>query len=386
VRRARLLLLVATMLFVAVGSAGGRATQLQTKRGIATGAYHTCSVTNDGGVSCWGKNEEGQLGDGTVTDRHLPAPVAGLPSGVALVSLSYAHGCAVLVSGAVKCWGRNDEGQLGDGTTQDRWTPGDVRGLPPVVSVAVGKNHACALSGGGAVYCWGRNEQGQLGVGSTFDKSLTPVAVPSLASGVVSLVAGKNYTCALLPGEVRCWGRNGEGQLGNGGEAGSSVPVPVVGLSRDVRAIGATGDFICALTGSESVKCWGENDHGQVGDGSTVNRRVPVAVQKPGKNLIAVAVGANHACTLSKTSAVRCWGRNDHGQLGDGTTRESHVPVAVRNLGSGVATISAGASGHFVCALTRDGIVKCWGRNTYGQLGNGTTIDSSMPTSIMRLP
>jgi alpha-tubulin suppressor-like RCC1 family protein len=376
------------MLFVVVSSAGGRATQLRTKRGIAAGAYHACAVTSAGAVSCWGWNEQGQLGNGSTIDRHVPVPVIGLTGGVVSVSANYNHGCALMSSGAIKCWGRNSEGQLGDGTTEERHTPVDVQSVPDgVVSTSVGKSHACALTAAGAVYCWGRNDQGQLGGGTTAEKSLIPAAVPSVASGVAAIAAAKNYTCALtVLGAVECWGRNGNGQLGNGTTADSVAPVPVAGLSRGVIAIRATGDFVCALTSTSTVKCWGENDHGQLGNGSTTDSHVPVAVRNPGTSLVAITVGANHACTLSKTSAVSCWGRNDHGQLGDGTTRESHVPVAVRNLGSGVVTISAGASGHFVCALTRAGIVKCWGRNTYGQLGNGTATDSPKPASILRLP
>ena len=147
-----------------------------------------------------------------------------------------------------------------------------------------------------------------------------------------------------------------------------------------------TGDFACALTSPSTAKCWGKNDHGQLGNGSVTDSHVPVAVRAPGQHLVAITAGANHACTLSVLGVVRCWGRNDYGELGDGTTVESHVPVTVRGLGPGVVSVRAAASGHYVCALTRYGAVKCWGRNQYGQLGNGSTTDLHVPTKILTLP
>jgi alpha-tubulin suppressor-like RCC1 family protein len=378
------LLLVAASLFVLIGSAGAGATmQLRATRDIATGAYHACAVTSAGGLLCWGKNEEGQVGDGSTVERHAPTPIPGLEGGVVAVSANYSDSCALTDSG-VMCWGRNDHGQLGDGTTHDRYSPVGVQGLPVGVSaISVGKNHACAI-GSGKLYCWGRNDQGQLGTIGTAE-TLRPGVVAGLPA-VRAVATGKNFTCALtVAGAVTCWGRNGNGQLGNGSLAASAVPVQPARLASDVLAIAATGDFACALLKGSVVKCWGENDHGQLGNGSTSDALVPTAVRNPGTSLVAITAGANHACTLGKTGEARCWGRNDHGQLGDGTTRESHVPVPVRNLGIGAVEISAGASGHFVCALTGGGMVKCWGRNTYGQLGNGSTADSPTPATIMRL-
>lgn len=360
------------------GTAGGQGTPLRTKRGISTGAYHTCAVTSIGSVSCWGRNDEGQLGNGTTIESHVPVPVSGLSGGVVSVSSNYDDSCALLVSGSVKCWGRNGDGQLGDGTTIPRSTPVDVHGLPSVsVSVAVGKSHACSTTAAGDVYCWGRFSKTSEGV--------VVVKVPGL-SGVASLVVGKGFACALTKaGAVKCWGRNNGGQLGDGTGVDSPVPVQVAGLTSGVKAISASGDFACALTGTSAAKCWAENDHGQLGDGTTTERHVPVAVRNPGTHLVAITAGANNACTLSSSGVVRCWGRNDHGQLGNGSLVESHVPVTVRNLGIGVVAINAGASGHFVCSLTSSGVVKCWGRNQYGQLGDGTTTDRRLPTRILRL-
>jgi alpha-tubulin suppressor-like RCC1 family protein len=361
------------------GTAGATGTTLQTQRGISTGAYHACAVTSAGAVSCWGWNQEGALGNGTTKNSNQPVPVFGLSSGVVMVSSNYNHSCALLVSGSVKCWGRNGEGQLGDGTKNLRTKPVLVKGLPStLVSIAVGKEHSCSTTDAGIVYCWGRF--------SRTSRSLTAVQIPGLTD-VASLAVGKGFSCALTTlGAVKCWGKNDLGQLGDGTGADSAVPVAVTGLSSGVISISASGDFACALTSSSEAKCWAENDHGQLGDGTTVQSLVPVAVQDPGTDLVAITVGANNACTLSTSNVVRCWGRNDHGQLGDGSTVESHVPVTVASLGTGVTSISAGASGHFVCALTSAGVVKCWGRNDYGQLGDGTKTDRLLPTTVMTLP
>jgi alpha-tubulin suppressor-like RCC1 family protein len=353
-------------------------TTLQPTRGISAGAYHTCAVTSVGAVSCLGWNEVGGLGNGTTVDSLVPVPVVGLSSGVVTVGSNYNHSCALLTSGSVKCWGRNSDGQLGDGTTTPRTTPVAVKKLPSVIGIGVGKDLGCAYSAAGSVYCWGRVTNKKV--------NLTAVQVKNL-SRVASLAVGKGFACALTGGgTVKCWGKNNQGQLGNGGSTDSLTPVTVTGLSSGVLAISASGDFACALTSASSAKCWAENDHGQLGDGTTIQRHVPVAVQSPGTDLVAITVGANHACTLSRTSAVRCWGRNEYGELGNGTTVESHLAVDVLGLGGGVVAISAGASGHFVCALTDAGRVRCWGRNQYGQLGDGTKADKPLPVDSLMLP
>jgi alpha-tubulin suppressor-like RCC1 family protein len=367
----------ALALLLPVSAPAGRA-DLQPRRGISAGAYHTCAVTSFGAASCWGWNEVGGLGNGTTVDSLVPVPVVGLSSGVVTVGSNYNHSCALLTSGGVKCWGRNGDGQLGDGTTTPRTTPVAVKNLPSVIGIGVGKDRSCAYSAAGNVYCWGRVTNTKV--------NLKAVQVKNL-SGVISLAVGKGFACALTGGgKVKCWGKNDQGQLGNGGSSDSLTPVTVIGLSSGVLAIGASGDFACALTSTSSARCWAENDHGQLGDGTTIQRHVPVAVQDPGTDLVAITVGANHACTLSSTSLVRCWGRNEYGELGNGSTVESHIPVDVFGLGGGIVAISAGASGHFVCALTDAGLVKCWGRNQYGQLGDGTKEDRLVPVATMTLP
>jgi len=362
----------------------GNAASLPPLRGItaiAAGGHHTCALTSSGSVRCWGRNDYGQLGDGTWTHHSTPVDVVGLGSGVVAIAAGGYHTCALTGSGGVKCWGDNRYGQLGDGTTTARSTPVDVVGLGSgVVAIAAGWAHTCALTTSGGVKCWGDNGDGELGDGTATERS-TPVDVDGLGSGVVAIAAGGHHTCALTTsGGVRCWGANGEGQLGDGTTTGRGTPVDVVGLGSGVVAIAAGLWHTCALTGSGGVKCWGDNWAGQLGDGTTTSRSTPVDVVGLGSGMVAIAVGGHHTCALTGSGGVKCWGANA-GQLGDGTTTSRSTPVDVVGLGSGVVAIVAG--GWHTCALTGSSGVKCWGWNGEGQLGDGTTTDRYTPVDVV---
>ena len=251
---------------------------------LSAGREHTCAVTATGGLKCWGSNLLGQLRDGTTTDRETPADVTGLTSGVAAVSagkgnFGEGHTCAVTTAGGVKCWGLNRDGQLGDGTNADSNTPLDVFGLTSgVTGVSVGARHTCALTTAGGVKCWGYNELGQLGDG-TLAYWNTPVDVVGLTSGVSTVSGGTEHTYALTTtGSLKCWGGNQFGQLGNGTFVGSNTPVDVVGLTSGVAAVSVGDIHTCGLTTTGGVKCWGFNGHAQLGGGTFTNRNAPVDV------------------------------------------------------------------------------------------------------------
>jgi hypothetical protein len=232
----------------------------------------------------------------------------------------------------VWCWGLNS-GRLGNGTTSAQVAPVEVAGLSTgVTAVSAGGNHSCALTTAGAVLCWGLGANGQLGNGTTATAT-APVAVATLTSGVVAVAAGGSHTCALnTDGGVVCWGANAKGQLGDGTTVQRSAPVTVSGLSSGVTAITAGSFHTCARLSSGVVKCWGSNSSGQLGDGSTEDRTVPVPVSGLASDVTTVAAGGNHTCALKTNARVMCWGANGSGQLGDGTTTMRKTPVDVVDL------------------------------------------------------
>jgi alpha-tubulin suppressor-like RCC1 family protein len=277
----------------------------------------------------------------------------------------------------VKCWGWNLYGQLGNGLTTDSTTPVDVTGLTSgVASVAVGIVHTCAVTTGGGVKCWGQNVDGQLGNGTLVDSNMA-VDVTGLTSGVAAVSAGGGHTCALTTGSgVKCWGGNGDGQLGDGTFTGSSTPVDTIGLASGVATVSAGGRHSCAIS-SGGAQCWGFNLYGQLGNGFTTNASNPVAVTGLTSGVAAVSVAGLHTCALTLSGGAKCWGNNLNGQLGNGTTTNSSPAVNVTSMTSGVSAVSAG--GFHTCAITTSAGAMCWGDNAYGQLGNGTTTDSSLP-------
>jgi alpha-tubulin suppressor-like RCC1 family protein len=371
--------IVADMNETAVGSEN-----FSAQASITAGRNHTCALLSTGAVKCWGSNSNGQLGDGTTTDRKTPTDVSGLSSGVTAITTGRNHTCALRATGAVECWGYNFEGRLGDGTTTDRKTPTDVSGLSSgVTAITAGTRHTCALLGTGAVTCWGDNSVGQLGNGTTTDQ-LTPTAVTGLSSDVTAITAGTEHTCALLAtGAVHCWGNNASGQLGNGNTTDQLTPTPVTGLSSDGTAISAGHHHTCALLATGAAHCWGYNAYGQLGNNSTANRLTPTAVTGLSGGVTAITAETFHTCALLATGAVECWGYNGYGQLGDNTTSNRLTPTAVTGLSSGVTAITAGR--WHTCALLATGALKCWGDNTYGHLGDNTTTHRKTPTAVSGL-
>jgi alpha-tubulin suppressor-like RCC1 family protein len=360
---------------------------------ISGGSFHTCALTTAGSVKCWGRNGLGELGDGTNISSATPVDVVGLGSGIAAVSAGGLHSCALTTSGAVKCWGENQYGQLGDGTNTYSTTPVNVVGLGSgIATVSAGAGHSCAVTTAGAVKCWGSNAIGQLEDGTNAN-STTPVEVVGLGSGVATVSAGGAHSCAVTTtGAVKCWGINGSGApgfgiglLGDGTTADSSTPVDVLGLGSGVTTVSAGDGHSCAVTTAGAVKCWGDNDSGDLGDGTITNSVAPVDVVGLGSGVTAVSAGWSHTCAVTTAGAVKCWGGSPYyGVLGDGATGQSSTPVDVLGLGSGVATVAAGAV--HSCVVTTAGAVNCWGDNSNGQLGDGTTTAADMPVAAIGLP
>jgi alpha-tubulin suppressor-like RCC1 family protein len=315
---------------------------------IAAGlsSKHTCALTSAGGALCWGANGNGQLGIGSIDQddpyaKLTPVAVSGLSSGVTAMAVGETHTCALSNVGSVQCWGEGQLGRLGNGTLDYQLTPTAVDGLSSgVTAITAGGYHTCALTNAGAVLCWGDNSYGQLGDGTIGIERLVPVAVSGLSSGIVAIEAGFNHTCAITSaGAVLCWGEGQSGQLGNGTDINQLTPTPVNGLSSGVTTVTAGYYHTCALITGGDVKCWGGNKSGQLGDNSTETKLTPVAVEGLSGNITAIAAGFAHTCALTNVGGIQCWGHNYTGQLGNGYTNETppygeSVPVWVVGFGN----------------------------------------------------
>jgi alpha-tubulin suppressor-like RCC1 family protein len=301
---------------------------------VAMGHNHTCLLTTVGGVKCWGQNDLGQLGNSTNVGQDSQyglTDVIGLTSNVSAIAAGHEHTCALTTSGAVKCWGNNYSGQIGNGSTNTYLQPSSVSGLSSgIVAIAAGQDHSCALTNYGGVKCWGSNANRKLGDGTSTNR-LTPVDVVGLSSGITKIAAGNYHTCALTSsGGVKCWGTNGSGELGFprvSNYPNSNLqfpPTDVVGLNATVIDIAARGSRTCALTNEGSVKCWGVTSYDSAVPGSS---DTPVNIDGLPNDTIAISVGGNHACALSSSGRVMCWGKNNYGQLGDNTNATRLAPV-----------------------------------------------------------
>lgn len=387
--------------------------------GISAGDAHVCVVFESGRMRCWGANDHGQLGDGFLSDLGdgpLELPTADVePLGsVDQAAAGGAFTCALLSQKSVRCWGDGSKGSLGDGNTMSRLKPGaDVVLGASVEELAAGREHICARRSDGAVLCWGSNTFGQLGQGHAMaigdgPGEMPPATVTGL-KGVKRLASGAYHTCALtIAGEIRCWGKNTNGQLGRGdtghyGDAPGETGPAVVNLPAALE-ITAGGEHTCARLGDKSVRCWGANWSGQLGYGDTINRGgkpgdiealVDIPLTQGDEKIVQISAGSRHTCALLHTGVVRCWGGGVAGQLGLANQKAigdgpgEMPPSAVDLLGNATRLTSGGALGDFNCAQLQGGRLRCWGANTSGQLGLGhqdNIGDNEHPSSVEVVP
>lgn len=354
---------------------------------IDGGGTHSCGLTSGGAAWCWGRNPAGQLGDSTASATLVPVAVFQTGwSTFAQITAGAQHTCAIDGSGAPWCWGYNADGRLGDGTTNLGLAPVLVQGSLTLASVSAGGAHTCGLDSSGLAYCWGSNTYGQIGDNSTTFAS-SPVAVTMPGGGVTfsEIWAGDKHTCALdgSSGQAWCWGYGGDGAVGAGSFVGTKVPVAVSqpgGVT--FASINTEYNHSCGLTSGGQGYCWGLNSSSQLGDSTLTNRNTPVAVQQPGGLTFAsIITGSNATCGLDSSGQTYCFGNNGNGQLGIGNTTASRVPVAMSQpVGVTFASIAAGSA--FECGLDGVGQTWCVGRNNWGQMGDGTTTQRTTPVAV----
>jgi alpha-tubulin suppressor-like RCC1 family protein len=340
---------------------------------LAAGRAHTCAVAG-GKVLCWGENESGQIGDGTTTPRSRPALVEGVEPAIAVVA-GDSHSCVLLADGTAMCWGHNLERQAGQGTLgEPRAVPRPVLDgtvpLAGIAQLAAGAFHTCALLDGGAVKCWGKDDSGQVLPQCAGGGCPNPQLV-TLGMGAQQIAAGSDHSCARLDDDtVKCWGYNEQGQLGDGTVVTRVEPV-LVGVEpnhlRGVQQLSAHGHFTCAITGG-TVQCWGDGDAGQLGLGEPRDfLLLPGPTLGDVSGASKVRGGSQHACVVA-AAGLQCWGVGNRGQLGDGAYRTALTPATIP-AGGTVTDVAAG-TGH-TCAVLDGGTVTCWGDGRSGQLGNG---------------
>lgn len=362
-------------------SADGASTDGILIKQIAAGGSYTCALLSNGTVKCWGYNPCGQIGEPSATALWSVSAVEVNDLLDALeVSVGDRFACAALRNGTIECWGCNEYGQLGDGTTSGSAIPVAAQGLSNAVQVVADDSTACARLHDGTVTCWGAVAVRFGDGGTATPGGLTRVAMQGLA-GTVQLAGYGFDSCALnSDGTEECWGSNDHGQLGDGTMMDSPTPVAVQGLTGVVQ-IARVSSSSCALLHDGTVRCWGANTYGELGNGTTNDSLTPVSVQGI-STAVQVSTGA---CAILADETVRCWGGNWAGQLGNGDNSKtnSSTPVVVTGL-SGVSQISHGGS--HTCALLSDGTARCWGDNSYGELGDGTRNSSSLPVTVTVVP
>ncbi len=357
---------------------------------VALGEAHAAARKPAGTVKCWGDDRSGQSGSGLATDAGLhnePVDVTGIDDAVDIAA-GRAHTCVARKSGKVSCWGFNNDGQLGNGQTgTTEPEPVDALSIADAVAVAAGSTFSCAARRGGGVACWGNNNSGQLGTGNT-TPSPSPISVPNLKD-VTAIAAGQVHACAVKKdGSVSCWGEGTNGQLGTGQVGGSPSPVAVTTLPESV-AVAATERSTCALARAGTVYCWGANEVGQLGNGAPNSSPNPSPIVVSSLNdAIAIAAGKNHVCAVRKAGSVVCWGAGGNGQLGDGQSRPdaSAAQATIVTVSGLTDAIGVGAGGNASCAPTRSGAIACWGANDRGQLGNRSTVPELSPVDVIGYP
>ncbi len=352
---------------------------------IATGDSHTCAITQAGKLYCWGENTAGQIGDGTYIHRSYPVEIdAGTQ--YAQVSCGSSSTCAITTAGALKCWGFNDAGQVGVNsvvTTNVTHLPSLVDSGVTYIAISVGYRAACGITSAHLLKCWGQNDKGEMADGTTVNTRYVPVATDA-ATAYAKVAVGQGNVCAITTGGVlKCWGAGTvdsirSGMVGDGTAIQRLAPVEID--SGTLYAEVARGDYhACGITTAGVLKCWGANYGGQLGDATTTLRLSPVTVDA-GTQYSELELGSGNTCAITTAGVLKCWGYEHHGEFGDQLYERSVSTPKVVDAGVNYAQIAMGA--HYLCGITTAGDTKCWGHNSYGQLGAGMAAYLTSPSVV----
>lgn len=341
---------------------------------------HTCAVTNESTLYCWGNNQHGQLGDGTTEEKTFPVRL-GEDSDWTSISAGGGHTCAVKQNHSLFCWGGNTFGQVGDGTTDDRHEPVRIGTGTDWAAVSCGTHHTCAMKTDDRIYCWGWNGSGQLGDGTTLFHEQPELVSASWYWSVIDV--GFNHSCGInnLQNTAYCWGANGSGQIGDSTTDNRSSPEAVAHFSEPILISGGQS-HTCSIKANHTLFCWGNNGAGRLGNGVTGGHRT--TPNQVGTDMIwtSVDAGGRHTCAIQSGNVLFCWGLNDEGQLGDGSLIDTNVP---NQVGTETVWDKVSAGDQHTCAIKTDGRLFCWGSNTFGQLGDGSWTNQRYPTLITRI-
>lgn len=355
----------------------GTANLVFTKGRLVSGYQHNCMIAKSGQVRCWGDNGVAQLGDGTYTNRTSPINLNDPTSYKYISSLNH-HTCGITSSDKLKCWGHNYYGQIGDGSSKNnKSSPVEVDSSLKFKTVSAGVDHTCAVTTAGQMKCWGNNDLGQVGDGTTQTRS-APIVIDSKTT-YKTVSAGSRYTCGITTSDqIKCWGSDPSRIVVGGNSVGQPVPT-LLDASNTYLDVSAGSEWrACARTLSNEIRCWGLTG---VGDGTEELRRLPTKVDSSTKYMsVQVSSSGATSCGITSTGKLKCWGWNNWGQLGLGDNAHRLAPVDIAEPAS--FTEVATGSGH-TCGITNLNQIKCWGWNSIGQIGDGTNSDKNLPILIL---
>ena len=362
---------------------------------VSVGYAHACAILiSDGILKCWGENAYGQLGTGdNKSPQKIPVTIdLGIDRNAKAISVGSNHSCVILDDDSLKCWGYNQYGEIGDASTTQRNLPTlvDLGENRTAKAISAGNGHTCAILNDDSIKCWGDNQYGQIGIKTNLPYQTTPTGVSLGADKTAKMISlGDYHSCAILNDDsLKCWGYNQYGQVGDDSTSNRNFPTLIdLGENRTARTVDAGGDHTCTLLDNHTLHCWGFNDSGQLGDGTTTTRTSPAAVNL--RSLYppeALSLGHRHSCILLTNGIPHCWGKNNHRQLGDGSLKPNSIPV-IPNLGTGTTARVVSAGSRHTCAIIEDDSLVCWGCWNEGNtadchLGDGSTKPKSIPVTV----